>query len=109
MLQKLYGLNVRPCLSTEMTSGFLLNLFKEKVKAMFLCAPAKDFMKDRFDEINKFPGDHIPIPGTYDQSAGIGGVPKTFFGSIPQFWIEPNSLDIQCPVHILHPENDELW
>ena len=92
-----------------MTSGFLLNLFKEKVKAMFLCAPAKDFMKDRFDEINKFPGDHIPIPGTYDQSAGIGGVPKTFFGSIPQFWIEPNSLDIQCPVHILHPENDELW
>jgi len=86
----------------------LANRFPEKVKAMFLCAPAKDFMKNRFDEINEFPGEFIPIPGTYDHSTGMGGIPKTFFGSIPQFWIKQNSLKIKCPVHILHPENDEL-
>ena len=72
-------------LSAEMTGGFLFNLIQEKVKAMFLCAPAKDFMKDRFDEINQFPGEHIPIPGTYDHSTGMGGIPKHFLGQFLNF------------------------
>ena len=65
-------------------------------------------MKARFEEINQFPGDVIPIPGSYDHATGMGGIPKTFFDSIPPFWIN-QPLNITCPVHILHPENDELW
>ena len=79
----------------------------ELVKAMYLCAPAKDLFKDRFHEISSIPGDIVPIPGSYEHSSNKEGIPKQFFESIPQFWFD--QIQPECPVHILHPELDEIW
>ena len=53
----------------------------DKINSMFLCAPAKDFMREMLagDAISKVPGDLIPIPENYLHSSGIGGIPKLGF------------------------------
>lgn len=48
----------------------------DMIRSMFLCAPAKDFMKANFDQIMNIPGDNIPIPVDYLHSSGLNSIPK---------------------------------
>merc|ERR1719245_2279254 len=54
------------------------------------------------------PGEIIPIPETYLHSSGIESIPKTFLRDIEQYWLSDDLDTVTCPVHILHPELDEL-
>ena len=35
----------------------------EKIDRLFLCAPARDFMKNQIPMFGQIPGDTVPIPG----------------------------------------------
>ena len=66
-------------------------------------------MRRQLSELSKLPADvkNIPIPDSYLHSSGISAIPKTFVDKIENFWLD-EPFEINCPTHILHPENDEL-
>jgi len=65
-------------------------------------------MKHQYGQIMESPGHTIPIPDTYLHSSGIESIPKTFLRDIEEYWLSDDLGAVSCPVHILHPELDEL-
>ena len=116
VLEHVYEKEQQPVVLVASSMGAFISLnlardakHRDKIAAMFLCAPARDFMRANLPQLEAIPGDMVPIPDTYIHSSGLSGMPKTFFESVPPFWIDDEAkLPISCPVHILHPELDEL-
>lgn len=116
VLEHVYNEEQRPVVLVASSMGAFISLnlarddkHRDKIAAMFLCAPARDFMRAQVPQLESIPGDMVPIPDTYLHSSGLPGMPKAFFETIAPFWIDDGAkLDIDCHVHILHPELDEL-
>jgi len=84
----------------------------ELVRSLYLCAPAVHFLKDRIALVRQSPGDDIPIPADYLHGSGLESIPKTFLEGVEESWLEEIDFEKlrsqKLPIHVLHPELDDI-